>query len=185
VQAQDEAQQRQVIESKRRALLYKELEAKLIMERKEKKQLEETQRKAEGETEGGDARAAARSSSLIDAIVQGQVGSAELTGLATAPASEVEASSAEVEKPRKKRREKAVRGPRKRRKRRYFWLVLKGVRTPGMRTKLFEGEWVEQLDRYDAEQAESPEERAFMEKANADFQKARARAMPVRNTRAD
>lgn len=178
MQAQDEARRRQAIESKRRALLYKELEAKLIMERKEKKQLEETQRKAEGEA-AGDAPAAARSASLIDAIVQGQVGSAELTGLATAPASDVEASSAEVEQPRKKRREKAVRGPRKRRKRRYFWLVLKGVRTPGMRTKLFEGEWVEQLDRYDPEQAASPEERAFMEKANADFQKARARATPL------
>ena len=180
LQEKSKARKRQDIESKRRALLYKELEAKLIQERKEKKQLEEAQRKARDEGEDAQMRndeetpAAARSTSLIDAIVQGQVGAAELTGLATAaPASDVEASSDMVEQPVKKRREKAVRGPRTRRKRRYFWLVLKGVRTPGMRSKLFEGDWVEQLDRYDVEQASSPEERAFMEKANEDFQKAR------------
>ena len=127
---------------------------------------------------------AARPASLIDAIVQGQVGPAELTGLAEAPEPAAEARPVAVAKPRRKRPEKAVRGPRKRRKRRYFWLVHKNVRTPGMRTKLFEGEWVEEMDKYDVEQAASPEERALLEAANRAFQKARLTQRQRRRTRA-
>jgi len=152
--------------------LYGELSAKLIRERKEK--MRRKREEAEGKP------AASRPASLIDAIVQGQVQPGELAGLAEAqaPAAAVEsAPDAAVERPRRKRKEKAVRGPRKRRKRKYFWLVLKDVRTPGMRTKLHEGEWVEEMDAYDYAAATTPEEREVLEQDNAEFQKARPRAI--------
>ena len=131
-------------------------------------------------------QATARSASLIDAVVQGQVAPAELTGLAQAPTPAPDTAVVKrpaAAKPRRKRREKAKKAPRKRRKRRYFWLVLKNVRSPGVRAKLFEGDWVEQMDKYDVDQATSPEERAFMERENARYQKAR-RCAGRRSTRA-
>ena len=176
LQARAKAIENKQIEDKRRAVLYKELEAKLMKEREEAAQWD-FQGEEDDEQQGEQAEVAAdaRSPSLIDAIVQGQVGAAELSSLAEVPA-EAAAPAAEerpasLEKPRRKGRVKTVRA-RKRKKRRYFWLVLKGTRTPGMRSKLFEGEWVEQMDKYDLEQAKTPEERAFMEQANEEFQKA-------------
>ena len=177
LQARAKAVEDKQIEDKRRAILYSELEAKLIREREDAEWGDQGEEDDEQQHEQEEVAAAdARSSSLIDAIVQGQVGAAELSSLAEDPA-EAAAPAAEerpasLEKPRRKGRVKTVRA-RKRKKRRYFWLVLKGTRTPGMRSKLFEGEWVEQMDKYDLEQAKTPEERAFMEQANEEFQKVR------------
>ena len=176
LQARAKAAENKIVEDKRRAILYKELEAKLIREREEEQwvaQIAEDDQQLRKQEEGA---ADARSPSLIDAIVQGQVGAAELSSLTEMPADAAAPAAQErpvaLEKPRRKGRVKTVRA-RKRKKRRYFWLVLKGTRTPGMRSKLFEGEWVEQMDKYDLDQAKTPEERAFMEQANEEFQKVR------------
>ena len=185
------AAKRKQVEFKRRELLRQELESKLINERKEQIALERAQRKAQEEEQERlrkekEMQATARSASLIDAVVQGQVAPAELTGLAQAPTPAPDTAVVKrpaAAKPRRKRREKAKKAPRKRRKRRYFWLVLKNVRSPGVRAKLFEGDWVEQMDKYDVDQATSPEERAFMERENARYQKAR-RCAGRRSTRA-
>ena len=187
LQARAKAAKDKIIEDKRRAILYKELEAKLIKDEEEEQWIAQIAEEQQQLSKQEEVAADARLPSLIDAIVQGQVGAAELSGLAEAPADEATPAALErpvaLEKPRRRGRVKTVRA-RKRKKRRYFWLVLKGTRTPGMRSKLFEGEWVEQMDKYDLEQAKTPEERAMMEQANEEFQKVRPRQANARALRA-